>query len=84
MGESGSDDLPDYLEDAESLLGAWETWLAWRAGERKFLPYGGGLLEQPEGLMQSLWRLDDLYDRVQHQIKNTDPGNMDGRIQIAR
>ena len=52
------------------LLEAWPGWLIWRATERKFLPYAGGLMDQPEGLLSAWLTLDGLLERVEAMRRN--------------
>jgi hypothetical protein len=51
---------------------AYEIWLRWRVLDRKFLPYPGGFIDQPEDIMQDLILLDSLFDTLK-DIKNGRP-----------
>jgi hypothetical protein len=68
MGEAG-DDLPDviHLHDEVEAMAVWPDWVAL---ERKFLPYAGGLVDQPERLMSDLLTLDGLVAKMQRQVND--------------
>jgi len=62
MAAGGPSELPPLI-----LLNspdAYEIWLRWRVLDRKFLPYPGGFLDQPESIMQDLILLDSVYDTI--------------------
>ncbi|HMW87552.1 MAG TPA: hypothetical protein PKD65_16125 [Nitrospira sp.] len=46
---------------------AWSIWTAWRATKGRFLPEPGSLLDQPTDVMNVLFLLDGLMEKVTQQ-----------------
>ena len=60
--------MPDvHLNDFGT---SWMVWVRMEATGWKFLPYPGGLLEQPDWLMQDLFRIRAASERVKETLKN--------------
>lgn len=54
--------MPDvHLNDLET---SWQAWMRMEATGWKFMPYPGGLLDQPEWLMQDLFRIRAASERM--------------------
>jgi hypothetical protein len=60
-------DLPSEVDLGMPLNVAWEIWTAFKAGKGRFLPYDGCLMDQPDGVMSAIYKLDSFLDRVQQQ-----------------
>lgn len=46
---------------------AWSVWVAWRATKGRFLPDPGSLLDQRTDIMNVLFLLDGLMEKVTQQ-----------------
>ncbi len=68
--DTENDDLPDTLGEIteEDIKRYRELWLDWVAGDKKFLPEAGGLLDQPVRMMRTFFLFDSLADRVTRQL----------------
>lgn len=52
----------------------WPVWLQMRGMDWHFLPYGGGLLEQPGWMMEGIIKLETMYQRIKQEL-SPDAGN---------
>jgi hypothetical protein len=69
--------LPDELElDYETFLDVYETWVLWRATERRFLPTE--LRKQPDRLMEHLLYLDHIFENMAGQVMEQYKERSDG------
>lgn len=48
---------------------SWSIWMIVRAFDWKALPYSGGLLDQPDWLLNDLLNLESEYRRLRDEIK---------------
>lgn len=53
---------------------AWSIWTAWRATKGRFLPEPGSLLDQPVDVMNVLFLLDGLMEKVTQQYMDKKNG----------
>jgi len=68
VAESDKDtDLPAEVNLGMPLESAWAIWTAVRAGKGRFLPYSGSLMDQPDNVMNAIFRLDTYFEKVQAQ-----------------
>lgn len=56
------------------LESAWSVWVAWRATKGRFLPDPGSLLDQPSEVMNALFTLDGLMEKVTQQYMDKNNG----------
>ncbi|MBZ0306929.1 MAG: hypothetical protein K8I82_12740 [Anaerolineae bacterium] len=70
LGKDGvPPDLDDWYIPPELEDTAFDTWLALRATDWKLLPESGGLLDQPEGLMQAVYTLSWLHQVCEQTVE---------------
>lgn len=48
----------DIVGDQGDLEEAWQTWRLMKATDWRFLPYAGGLLDQPEMLLHNVFEIE--------------------------
>lgn len=65
--EQDDEDPDDWRLNDPDL--AWRTWTLMQATGNRFLPCAGGLLDQPESLMDDLLTLSWLSGIIEKQIK---------------
>jgi len=59
--------LPDVLEiSLDEFEDTYDTWVMWRATERRFLPTA--LRRQPEPLMSNILYLDSIFEKMVNQV----------------
>lgn len=62
--------LPMYATISRETFDAiYPEWVQWVAGGRKHLPCAGGMRDQPEGLMDGLFYLDMLFEKMVAQLE---------------
>lgn len=67
--DSDNDDLPDTLDVTEKDIAFYrDVWVDWVAGDKKFLPVAGGLLDQPARMMRTFFLLDSISGKVTRQL----------------
>lgn len=59
-----SEGLPTTIIGASELMDTLPVWKYWQMTERRFLPFTGGLLDQPVKLLNNLLALDGLLQAV--------------------
>jgi len=52
-----------------NLERAWQTWTLMEATGWQFLPYSGGLLEQPESVLEDLLMVATVSQRVKTNVE---------------
>ena len=67
-------DLPAEIDLGIPLEQAWSVWVAMRATKGQHLPVAGALLDQPEALMNALFTLDSLMEKVTQQYMDSKHG----------
>lgn len=60
-----------WLNDPER---SWPIWQWMEATGWKFLPYAGGLLDQPDWLLRDLLTVSAISERVRKQVTEEDNG----------
>lgn len=61
------------------LNAAWSIWVAWRATKGRFLPEPGSLLDQPADVMNVLFLMDGLMDKVTQQYLDNKNGRQESQ-----
>jgi hypothetical protein len=60
--------IPDILNiSLEEFNRIFPDWVKWRATDRRFLPYAGGLRDQPTRVMDGLLYLDSIFQKMLNQ-----------------
>lgn len=60
------EELPSPVLNREE---SWSIWMIVRAFDWKALPHAGGLLDQPDWLLNDLLNLESEYRRLRDEIK---------------
>lgn len=61
--------LPEFFNiSLERFHRAFPHWQKYRALGGKHLPYQGGFLQQPEGLLEDVLEIDSIFERMLQQL----------------